>query len=55
MQKNNKNFSKDEKRILIHLICEEQIKMIIKNHDKYESNRYKELESLKVKIKDLGE
>ena len=38
MQKNNKNFSKDEKRILIHLICEEQIKMIIKNHDKYESN-----------------
>ena len=52
MQKNNKNFSKDEKRILI---CEEQIKMIIKNHDKYESNRYKELESLKVKIKDLGE
>ena len=44
---------KDEKKILIELICNEQTRMIIKNNSKYESPRYKNLEKLKVKIKDM--
>lgn len=48
-------FNKDEKKILIELICNEQTHMIIKDHTRYESDKYKKLEELKVKIKDLGE
>lgn len=47
------NFSKEEKKILIELICNEQTHMIIKDHTKYDSNKYKSLETLKVKIKDM--
>lgn len=43
--------SKYEKRILIGLICEEQSKQIIKNPEVYQSDEYKKLEELKVKIK----
>lgn len=46
-------FSKEEKKILIELICNEQTHMIIKDHTKYESEKYKKLEELKVKIKDM--
>ena len=42
-----------EKKILIELICNEQTHMIIKDHTKYESLKYKELEKLKIKIKDM--
>ena len=50
----NKNiFTKEEKKILIELICNEQTHMIIKDHTKYESEKYKRLEELKVKIKDI--
>ena len=35
------------------LICNEQTHMIIKEHTKYESDKYKKLEELKVKIKDM--
>lgn len=42
-----------EKTILIELICNEQTHMIIKNHTKYKSLKYKELEKLKIKIKDM--
>lgn len=45
--------SKEEKKLLIELICNEQTHMIIKNHTKYESEKYKSLESLKIKIKDM--
>ena len=45
-------FTKEEKKILIELICNEQTHMIIKDHTKYESDKYKKLEELKVKIKD---
>lgn len=44
---------KNEKKLLIELICNEQTHMIVKNHTKYESEKYKHLEKLKVKIKDL--
>ena len=46
-------FSKDEKKILIELICNEQTHMIIKDNTKYESNKYIKLEELKIKIKDV--
>lgn len=46
-------FSKEERKLLIELIGNEQIHMIIKNNEKYNSTKYKMLEQLKVKIKDL--
>lgn len=45
--------NKEEKKIVLELICNEQIYMIIKDHTRYESEKYKRLEELKVKIKDL--
>ena len=45
--------SKEEKKLLLELICNEQVHMIIKDHTKYESDKYRKLEELKVKIKDL--
>lgn len=45
--------TKEEKRMLIELICDEQTHMIIKDHTKYNSDKYKRLEELKVKIKDM--
>ena len=45
--------SKEEKKLIIELICNEQTRMIVKDHTKYESDKYKKLEELKVKIKDM--
>lgn len=45
--------SKEEKKLLIELISNEQIHMIIKDNTKYESVKYKCLEALKVRIKDM--
>ena len=45
--------TKDERKILIELICNEQTHMIIKHPDRYQSDLYKNLEKLKVKIKDM--
>ena len=45
--------NKAEKKLLIELICNEQTHMIVKDHTKYESEKYKKLEKLKVKIKDF--
>lgn len=47
------NMDKEEKKLILELICNEQIHMIIKDHTKYESEKYKKLEKLKVKIKDM--
>lgn len=46
-------FTKEEKKMMLELIGNEQIHMIIKDHEKYESEKYKSLEELKVKIKDI--
>lgn len=46
-------FIKEEKKLLMELICNEQIHMIIKNHTRYDSDKYKKLEKLKVKVKDM--
>ena len=45
--------NKEEKKVLIELICNEQTHMIIKDHTKYKSEKYRKLEELKVKIKDM--
>lgn len=47
------SMDKEEKKLILELICNEQIHMIIKDHTEYESEKYKKLEKLKVKIKDL--
>lgn len=47
------NMDKEEKKLILELICNEQIHMIIKDHTRHESDKYKKLEELKVKIKDL--
>lgn len=46
-------FDKEEKKLLLELIGNEQIHMIIKDCNKYDSDKYKKLEELKVKIKDF--
>lgn len=50
-----KFLKKSEEKILLELISNEQIHMIIKDCTKYDSDKYKKLEELKVKIKELGE
>ena len=45
--------NKEEKKMLIELISNEQTHMIVKDHTKYDSDKYKKLEELKVKIKDM--
>ena len=47
--------TKGEKKMIIELICNEQTHMIIKDHTKYDSDKYKKLEELKVKVKDFEE
>lgn len=43
----------EEKKLLIDFICKEQTEMIVEDHSQYDSDRYKALEALKVKIKDM--
>ena len=45
--------NKEERKLLLELIGNEQIHMIIKDHTKYDSEKYKMLESLKIKVKDI--
>lgn len=45
-------FTEKEREMLIKLICNEQIHMIIKHPERYNTVDYKELEELKIKIKD---
>lgn len=57
-QINNKNprihiLTNEERRIIIELICDKQTKMIVENCMKYESSEYKELENLKITIKNM--
>lgn len=44
---------REDKKLLIELICNEQTKMIVKDHTKYESDKKKHLEELKVRIKNM--
>lgn len=45
--------TKEERKILIELICDEQTRMIIKDCTRYKTEKYRKLEKLKVKIKDM--
>lgn len=46
-------FSIEEKKMILELIGNEQIHMIIKDKEKYTSDKYKKLEELKIKVKDI--
>jgi hypothetical protein len=46
-------FTNDEKKLLIEAICDKQIRKIVKDPDAYNSQKYTELEALKIKIKDM--
>ena len=48
-----KYFTKEDRKILLELICNEQVHMIIKDNTKYESDKYKKLEELKIKVNSL--
>ena len=45
-------FTKEDRKLLIELICNEQTHIIIKDHTKDDSEKYKKLEELKIKMKD---
>ena len=45
-------FTKEEKNILLELICNEQTKHLIAK-DKYDTDKYIQLEQLKAKIKNI--
>ena len=45
--------NKEEKKTLNEIICNEQTHMIVKDHTKYDSDKYKKLEELKIKITDF--
>lgn len=50
---NADKFFDTDRKILLDLICNEQVHMLVKNHNAYESEKYKRLERLKVLVKDL--
>lgn len=42
-----------EKKMLLELIGNEQIHMLLKDCSRYTSDKYKQLEELKIKVKDM--
>lgn len=46
-------FSKEEKKILVELICHEQAHLIACDCNNYTDKKYKQLEELKVKVKSI--
>lgn len=45
--------NKEERNILLEMVCNEQLHMIKKDVAKYKSCKYKTLEKLKVKLKNI--
>lgn len=43
-------FTDEERKLILELIGNEQIHMLIKNSNKYVSDKYQKLEKLKIKI-----
>ena len=41
------------KKLLLELICEKQISLLLQDSMNYESAKYKQLEKLKVYVKDM--
>ena len=46
-------FNENERKMLLELIGNEQIHMLVKDENKYDSDKYKRLEELKIKVKGL--
>lgn len=44
---------KNNKKLLLELICDEQIRMLEKDSHKYKSKKYRQLEELKIILNDL--
>ena len=42
-----------KKKMLLELISNEQIHMLLKDCSRYTSDKYKQLEELKIKVKDM--
>lgn len=49
----NNDFHTEDKKLLLDLICSEQVNMLLENNTSYESERYMRLERLKVMVKDM--
>lgn len=49
----DKFFTKNQKEIAIDLICKKQTEMLIDDGHSYDSDEYKELEAIKIKIKNM--
>ena len=47
------SFNDNERKLLLELIGNEQIHMLIKDEKKYNSEKYKKLEELKIKVNSL--
>lgn len=43
-----------EKKMLLELICDKQIELLLMDGASYSSERYKQLEGLKLFVKDIG-
>lgn len=48
-----KVFDEENRKLLLELICDEQIRMLVKNPDKYESKKYIQLEEIKAQINEM--
>lgn len=48
-----KVFDEENRKLLLELICTEQIRMIMKNPSKYESEKYVRLEEIKAQINEM--
>lgn len=46
-------FNDSERKLLLELIGNEQIHMLIKDEKKYDSDKYRRLEELKIKVNNL--
>lgn len=53
MKDNKELLTEENKQMLIELICNEQTHMIVKDNTKYSSDKYKKLEELKIRIKNI--
>ena len=47
------SFNDNERKLLLELIGNEQIHMLIKDEKKYDSDKYRRLEELKMKVNTL--
>ena len=47
-------FNKEEKKLLLELISNEQIHMLLKSPNKYKSEKYVQLEKLKARINECS-